>query len=433
MNFISRTVFEAGTILHLPTDTGDAMPDSGKERVNIYPVERQNILGFGGAFTESAAYTYSGLDSETRRRVMNSLFGADGLRYNFCRICIGSSDFAVGMYDYLDAGDRTLGSFSIEHDRKYVLPMIKDAMSAAAAAGEEIIFIASPWSPPAFMKDNGTRVQGHLLPRYRALYAEYIADFIEEYKKEGVEIFAVTPQNEPLAPSEWDSCQMSGDEEVAQIRALSAAFSARGLNTKILAWDHNKGRLFHRLETVYREAGDLVAGTAFHWYSGRHFEELALVRELYPDKLLIESEFCNGLGRKIFDSYGAELVGNLSHGVNAECEWNLLLDAEGGPYQSRSFGCSAPIMTDGKELSFRRSFNEMYMLSHFVRRGAHALATSSFCAELSAAAFRNPDGRLVVVVRNSSDRSITYNLSVFNRLHRVTITPDTMVTYEIEE
>lgn len=433
MKFLTKTTFESGTLLRSPVDTGERMPDSGKDRVNIYPVERQKILGFGGAFTESAAYVYAGLDSDRKREVLERLFGKSGLGYNFCRISIGSSDFSLDMYDYLDGNDETLASFSIDRDRRYIIPMIKDAMAKAEETGNNIIFIASPWSPPAFMKDNKKRVQGHLLPEYRTLYAEYIARFIEEYKKEGIVIFAVTPQNEPLAPSEWDSCRMGGKEESMLIRALSAAFAAHGLDTKILAWDHNNGRLFHRLETVYGEVGDLVAGTAFHWYSGRHFDELSLVRELYPDKLLVASEFCNGLGRKVFDTYGAELMGNLSHGVSAECEWNLLLDKSGGPYQSRSFGCSAPIMADGENLVIRRSYNEMYMFSHFVRRGARVLASSSFCAELSAVAFRNPDGRLVITVRNSSDRSITYNLSVFDHLYRITITPDTMVTYEAEE
>ena len=187
------------------------------------------------------------------------------------------------------------------------------------------------------------------------------------------------------------------------------------------------------MEEIYREVPDLVAGAAFHWYSGQHFEELALMRERYPGKLLIASEFCNGLGRKIFDTYGAELMGNLTHGVQAECEWNLMLGATGEPYHDREFGCSAPIHSDGKDLTLRRSYFEMYLFSHFVRRGAKALATSSFRKGLDAAAFRNPDGRLVVVVRNATEKTIPYHLSVFNRLYPVSITPDTMVAYEIEE
>ena len=312
--------------------------------------------------------------------------------------------------------------------------MIHDAQAAAKAAGEEIVFFASPWSPPAFMKDTGSRVKGgRLLPEYREMYAEYFVKFIKAYAAEGIPVSAVTPQNETLAPSPWDSCLVSAEEEAALIRALSAAFAAHGLEVKILAWDHNKGRLYHRMEEIYREVPDLVAGAAFHWYSGQHFEELALMRERYPGKLLIASEFCNGLGRKIFDTYGAELMGNLTHGVQAECEWNLMLGAAGEPYHDRAFGCSAPIHSDGKNLTLRRSYFEMYLFSHFVRRGARALATSSFCEGLNAAAFRNPDGRLVVVVRNATGKTISYNLSVFNRLYPVSVTPDTMVTYEIEE
>lgn len=434
MKFLSRTLFEGGSLLRLPPDAGDVANDTGKDRVNIYPVEKQEILGFGGAFTESSAYTYAQLDAAGKAAAMERLFGKSGLRYNFCRICIGSSDFSLDQYDYLAPGATNLESFSIERDRRYVIPMIHDAQAAAKAAGEEIVFFASPWSPPAFMKDTGSRVKGgRLLPEYREMYAEYFVKFIKAYAAEGIPVSAVTPQNETLAPSPWDSCLVSAEEEAALIRALSAAFAAHGLEVKILAWDHNKGRLYHRMEEVYREVPDLVAGAAFHWYSGQHFEELALMRERYPGKLLIASEFCNGLGRKIFDTYGAELMGNLTHGVQAECEWNLMLGAAGEPYHDRAFGCSAPIHSDGKNLTLRRSYFEMYLFSHFVRRGARALATSSFCEGLNAAAFRNPDGRLVVVVRNATDKTIPYNLSVFNRLYPVSVTPDTMVTYEIEE
>lgn len=434
MKFLSRTLFEGGSLLRLPPDAGDVANDTGKDRVNIYPVEKQEILGFGGAFTESSAYIYAQLDAAGKAAAMERLFGKSGLRYNFCRICIGSSDFSLDQYDYLAPGATNLESFSIERDRRYVIPMIHDAQAAAKAAGEEIVFFASPWSPPAFMKDTGSRVKGgRLLPEYREMYAEYFVKFIKAYAAEGIPISAVTPQNETLAPSPWDSCLVSAEEEAALIRALSAAFAAHGLEVKILAWDHNKGRLYHRMEEIYREVPDLVAGAAFHWYSGQHFEELALMRERYPGKLLIASEFCNGLGRKIFDTYGAELMGNLTHGVQAECEWNLMLGAAGEPYHDRAFGCSAPIHSDGKNLTLRRSYFEMYLFSHFVRRGARALATSSFCEGLNAAAFRNPDGRLVVVVRNATDKTIPYNLSVFNRLYPVSVTPDTMVTYEIEE
>mgnify|MGYP002616932723 FL=1 len=434
MKFLSRTLFEGGSLLRLPPDAGDVANDTGKDRVNIYPVEKQEILGFGGAFTESSAYTYAQLDAAGKAAAMERLFGKSGLRYNFCRICIGSSDFSLDQYDYLAPGATNLESFSIERARRYVIPMIHDAQAAAKAAGEEIVFFASPWSPPAFMKDTGSRVKGgRLLPEYREMYAEYFVKFIKAYAAEGIPVSAVTPQNETLAPSPWDSCLVSAEEEAALIRALSAAFAAHGLEVKILAWDHNKGRLYHRMEEIYREVPDLVAGAAFHWYSGQHFEELALMRERYPGKLLIASEFCNGLGRKIFDTYGAELMGNLTHGVQAECEWNLMLGAAGEPYHDRAFGCSAPIHSDGKNLTLRRSYFEMYLFSHFVRRGARALATSSFCEGLNAAAFRNPDGRLVVVVRNATGKTISYNLSVFNRLYPVSVTPDTMVTYEIEE
>lgn len=432
MKFLSKTVYEAGSLLHLTPEKCDPVPDSGKDRVNIYNVERQNILGFGGAFTESSAYTYAQLDNAGKKKVLDLLFGKQGLRYNFCRICIGSSDFSLSQYQYVEDGDETLSTFSIERDKQYVIPMIKDAIAAAGEAGEKIVFFASPWSPPAFMKDNKNRIKGRLLPQYYDLYAEYIMKFIEAYAKEGIRISAITPQNEPLAQSPWDSCLFDAEEEAELIGCLDRARTAHGLDVKFLVFDHNKGRLYHRVESVYRTAGDKVAGAAFHWYSGSHFDELSLLRECYPDKLLVQTEFCNGLGRKIFDTYGAELIGNFTHGCNASCEWNLLLGPLGEPYHDRMFGCSAPVHAGDGELILRQSYYEMYLFSHFVRRGAKALATSTFHEALRAAAFRNPDGKLIVILRNASDRELSCNLSVFNRLAPISITPRTMTAYEIE-
>lgn len=432
MKILTKTVYEAGSLLHLAPEKCDPVPDSGKDRVNIYDAQRQEILGFGGAFTESSAYTYAQLDAAGKEKVMDLLFGREGLRYNFCRICIGSSDFSLDQYQYVEDGDETLSTFSIERDRRYVIPMIRDAMKTAAKAGEEIVFFASPWSPPAFMKDNKSRIKGHLLPEYYDLYAEYVMKFLEAYEKEGIHISAITPQNEPLAASPWDGCLFGAAEEIRLIESLDRARAAHGLDVKILVFDHNKGRLYHRVEEVYAAVGDKVAGAGFHWYSGSHFEELALIRERYPDKLIIQTEFCNGLGRKNFDTYGAELVGNFTHGCNASCEWNLLLGPLGEPYHDRMFGCSAPIHSDGKELTLRQSYFEMFLFAHFVRRGAKALVTSTYREDLRAAAFRNPDGNLIVILRNASDREISYNLSVFNRLIPTAITPHTMIAYEIE-
>lgn len=431
MKILSKTMLEGGTLLSLPSETFEGVAEIGKDRVNVYPVERQEILGFGGAFTESSAIVYAGLSPEKKKQVLSWLFGPDGLRYNFCRICIGSSDFAAGQYDYLAPEDRTLASFSPARDKKYVIPMIHDAM---AVCPDNMVFFASPWSPPAFMKDNGKRIGGRLLPEYRDLDAEYFVKFIQAYEQEGIHISAVTPQNEPLAASPWDSCLYDAEEEIALIQSLKKAFDTHGLDTKILCFDQNKGRLFYRAQAVYDKVGDMVAGAAFHWYSGSHFEELSLLRELYPQRLLIHTEFCNGLGRKHFDTYARELMGNLSHGVNAECEWNLMLDPAGGPYHHRAFGCSAPLHTDAAGNILRRSsYYETFLFSHFIRRGARALAVSSYHRDIRVAAFRNPDNRLIVILHNDTDGETAVNLTVFDQLCQTSLPPRSLVTYEIEE
>lgn len=165
--------------------------------INIFPLEKSEIVGFGGAFTESAAYNYSIADAKAKKEILEWLFGEEGLNYIFCRVCIGSSDFALDEYCYVDENDLTLETFNIEKDKLYIIPFIKAAMELSK---QKIEILASPWSPPAFMKDNNTRFQGGKLKKeYYELYADYIIKFLEAYEKEGVKISALSIQNEPKA------------------------------------------------------------------------------------------------------------------------------------------------------------------------------------------------------------------------------------------
>jgi len=224
--------------------------------VNIYPeLKGQIIQGFGGAFTEATTYNYSLLGEANRKQVMEGYFGEDGLRYNMARTHIHSCDFSLGNYTYLKDGDESLDSFSIEHDRDNMIPMIKEAMTTSAT---KLQFLASPWSPPAFMKTNGEMNHGGKLKKeYYEMWADYIVRYIQEYAKEGIKISYLTVQNEPMAVQTWDSCIYLPKEEAEFARDyLAPALREAGLyDVEIFIWDHNKEEVYGRVRRgILRDA-----------------------------------------------------------------------------------------------------------------------------------------------------------------------------------
>ena len=178
--------------------------DKGKEAcvLNVYPeIEYQTIKGFGGAFTEAAAVTLDKLSPENRDKIIQLYFDKEeGIGYNFGRVHINSCDFSLGNYSCVEENDETLGSFNINRDKQWVIPMIKDALKYG-----DIRILASPWSPPAYMKTNGEMNHGgKLKEEYFELWSDFYVKFIEEYKKAGIDIWGISVQNEPKATQKWD-------------------------------------------------------------------------------------------------------------------------------------------------------------------------------------------------------------------------------------
>ena len=387
-------------------------PLAENDVVNVCDITRQRILGFGGAFTDSAAYNYMCMSGEVKKKTLETLFGADGLKYDFCRIPMASSDFSPYMYDNAQGKGGVMTGFDINEDKKYKIPFIKDALEFT---GGKIRFFASPWSPPAFMKDNASRLHGgRLLEKYYTAWADCFCRFIESYAEEGIDISAVTVQNEPNASQTWESCVYDAGEEAKFAAELKNAFKKRGIGAKILVWDHNKERLAERAFAAFEK--NAADGAAFHWYSGSHFDAVEILRDMYPEKWIIESEFCTSLknpGR----SYAGEILGNLRCGANAITEWNLILDKSGGPWHDRSGGCAAPVMFDAASGQIRKGIHyyPMYMISHFASGGADALRTTAYDPRLEAFACRRDDGNVAVFVMNAADRDMPVRLRVFGR------------------
>jgi glucosylceramidase len=381
----------------------------------------QTIEGFGGSFTEAAADTFYKTSPEMREEILRAYFDLHtGNGYSLCRTHINSCDFSLGNYAYTETpGDVELKHFSIDHDRRQLIPMIK---GAARVAGEPLKLLGSPWSPPAWMKTNGQMNQGgKLKPEYRAAWAHYFARYVEEYEREGLPIWGLSVQNEPLAVQMWESCIYTGEEERDFVRDhLGPVLEKAGLfsRVKILIWDHNRDLLYERAKVVYDDpqAAHFVWGAAFHWYVGNNFENVQLTHDAYPDKQLLFTEGCveggpHIDGWEVGERYGHSMLQDLNHWTAGWVDWNLLLDQRGGPNHKGNY-CSAPIMADvGKgTLYYHSSYFYIGQITRFVRPGARRIISASSLDDLETVAFANVDGQIAVMVLNRTEKSFQFAL-----------------------
>lgn len=380
----------------------------------------QTLEGFGGAFTEAAATTLRKMTPETQAEIMRAYFDPrSGHGYSLCRTHINSCDFALGNYAYTEVpGDTELRHFSIERDRQALIPMIKEA---TRLAGGSLKLLASPWSPPAWMKTNGKMNQGgQLMPEYRSAWARYYCRYIREYEREGIPIWGISVQNEPEATQVWDSCIYTAEEERDFVRDhLGPTLHAEGLeNINLVIWDHNRDRMYERAKVVYDdpEAAKYVWGTGFHWYVGDQFENCQLVHDAYPDKKLLFTEGCCEHGTHLQawylgERYARSIIQDLNHWTVGWVDWNLVLDETGGPNHVNNL-CSSPVICDtgtGKVI-YQSSYYYIGHFSRFIRPGAERIICASTMDELESTAFMNPDGEIAVVVLNRSDKNIPFAL-----------------------
>jgi glucosylceramidase len=382
----------------------------------------QEIEGFGGAFTEAAAVTLFKMSRERRAEVLRAYFDVEeGHGYTLCRTHINSCDFALGNYAYSEVdGDVDLEHFDIARDRQALIPLIQ---AAREVTGGRLNLLASPWSPPAWMKTNGhMNYGGQLKPEYRDVWARYYVRYIREYEKEGIPIWGLTVQNEPEATQTWDSCRYTAEEERDFVRDyLGPTLAREGLpDVRVVIWDHNRDRMFERAKVVYDDprAAQYVWGTGFHWYVADRFDNVQLVHEAYPDKKLLFTEGCQEGGPHLGswdlgERYARSMVNDLNRWTVGWIDWNLVLDENGGPNHVGNY-CSAPIIADTRDdtLHYQSSYYYIGHFSRFIRPGAVRVLCATTRDELEATAFLNPDGQLAVVVLNRSARSVPFALKV---------------------
>jgi glucosylceramidase len=386
----------------------------------------QTFLGIGGAITDSAAETFAKLPPERQQEFLDAYFDPKkGIGYTLARTNIHSCDFSSSSYTYVDEGDRDLRSFSVEHDRKYRIPFIK---RAAAATGGVLKIFASPWSPPAFMKSNNNMLRGGTLkPEYYQAWANYYARFIKAYQKEGIPIWGITIQNEPMATQKWESCIYTGEQERDFLKKfLGPTMQRAGLSDKrIIAWDHNRDLIYQRASIILNDpaAAKYVWGIGYHWYepwSGGDpmYDNVRLVHETFPNKNLIFTEGCAESfdmqkihNWKLGERYGSSMINDFNNGTVGWTDWNILLDERGGPNHVDNF-CFAPVHADTKtgDLIYTNSFYYIGHFSKFIRPGARRIASSPSRSSLMSTAFINADGNVAVVVMNKGDQKVNYFL-----------------------
>ncbi|MGZ7440258.1 glycoside hydrolase family 30 protein [Paenibacillus sp. TH7-28] len=420
-----------------------APPTAAERKWRVNPEQSyQTIIGFGGAFTEAAAYTLSRISPEKRAEVVRGYFDPqEGLGYTLGRVHIHSCDFALENYTYVEEGDVELKSFDITRDRKWVLPLIKDA---TAAAGRPLQLLASPWSPPAWMKTNGDMNHGgQLKPEYRETWALYYTKFIKAYREAEVPVWGISVQNEPAAVQTWDSCIFSGEEERDFVRDyLGPVMHREGLaDVQILIWDHNRDLIVERASAVLSdpEAAKYVWGTGFHWYVSEEFDNVGKVHELFPNKHLLFTEGCQEGGVQLGawftgERYGRNMIGDLNNWTEGYLDWNLVLDETGGPNHVNNL-CDAPIIADTvtDTVHYNSSYYYIGHFSKYIRPGAVRIGLETTGAPgLLGTAFRNPDGGVAVVVQNESEAAQSFVLELGGENVTETLPAHSIATYIIK-
>jgi glucosylceramidase len=404
----------------------------------------QTMLGIGGALTDASAETFAKVPEDKQREILEAYFDPQkGIGYTLARTNIHSCDFSSGSYTYVSEGDRDLKTFSVEHDRRFRLPFIKRAMETA---GGKLTLFASPWSPPAFMKDNNNMLRGgKLKPEFYQSWANYYAKFIKAYQAEGVPVWGVSVQNEPMATQRWESCIYTAEEERDFLKKhLGPTLRREGLgDRKIIAWDHNRDLLYQRASTILSdpEAARYVWGIGFHWYepwSGGEpmYDNVKLTYEAFPDKHLIFTEGCKeafDMKRvddwKLGEMYGRQMIHDFNNGTAGWTDWNVLLDETGGPNHVGNL-CFAPLHADTKtgRLIYTNSFYYIGHFSKFIRPGARRVVSSPSRSALLSTAFVNTDGRTAAVVMNGGDKEVKYFLWVGGQAAEVTSLPHSIQT-----
>jgi glucosylceramidase len=407
---------------------------SANDAITVNPDKKfQEILGFGAAFTEASCFTLNRLGPEAREKLFHNLLDPSEMNFSVCRTCIGSSDYSTKMYSYNEGEpDPELSRFSIEHDRRDVLPILREARKVNA----DLFLFSSPWSPPGWMKSNGSMLGGNMRRQHMAAYANYFVKFLQAYEAEGVPVQAITVQNEVDTDQDgrMPACIWPQEYEADFVRQhLGPTFQRMGIKSKIWLIDHNYnlwGRALGELETGdVRKYSNAIA---WHGYVGKA-EWMDRVQERYPD---IEMYWTEGGPAFTAANYALDwtewsktFVEILRHGCKSITAWNFALDEKGrpniGPFEC---GGLATVDSQSKAISYSGQYRALAHFSRFIRRGGYRI-DSQGATTLHHVAFGHLDGRQALVITNPGSAR-TLQVRAAGYVAAVPISSDSVMTLE---
>ena len=396
----------------------------------------QTIDGFGNCLTGGSATLLHKMDAASRGAILKELFATDGnnIGISYLRVSIGASDLDPKVFSYNDLPDGetdpSMAKFTLDADRVDLIPVLKEILAINPA----IKIMGSPWSAPTWMKTNNNSKGGSLKPEYFDAYSKYFVKYIQGMKAEGITIDAITIQNEPLHPGNNPSMYMTAEDQALFIkRSLGPTFAAANITTKIIVYDHNADRPDYPL-TIYNdpEASKYVDGAAFHLYGGI-IEALTPVHEAFPNKNLYFTEQWIGAPGNLTGDLAWHvrtlIIGATRNWCRNVLEWNLAADPNNDPHTVGGCDqCLGTITIDGNKVTRNPAY---YVLAHaakFVRPGSVRIASNS-TSSLPNVAFKNPDGKKVLIVQNNTGGKKVFNISFNGKTVSTSLEKDAVGTY----
>jgi glucosylceramidase len=385
--------------------TENLYSDFNGAKIVVHPEQTyQSIDGFGFTLTGGSAQLIQQLEPTKRAALLQELFGKNGI--SVMRIGVGATDLDATVFSYEDKPRK----FSLEPSKADLIPVLKQILAINPA----IKLMATPWSPPTWMKDNGESKGGSLLEKYYLTYANYLANYIQAMEKEGIPIWALTPQNEPLHPGNNPSMYMSSQMQANFIKtALGPVFKKRNINTKIIVYDHNCDHPEYAIDLLNDpETKKYVTGSAFHLYNG-DISALSKVKAAHPDKDLYFTEQWTGYKGDFTGDFMWHvknvILGAVNNHAKTAIEWNLANDPSYGPHTPGGCTeCLGALTISGQDIIRNQSYYIVMQAARFVPAGSVRLGID-VPEGIQAAAFKRPDGKTVLLVQNEGRKK---NLSV---------------------
>ncbi|MFF1817816.1 glycoside hydrolase family 30 beta sandwich domain-containing protein [Kribbella sp. NPDC058245] len=431
------TTADGSTLLARQADVTFGSATSGTT-IDVNPgTTYQTMDGFGAAFTDSSTWlTWNKQSSSQRDALLTKLFDrTNGIGLSLMRLPIGASDFTANSADYtFDDTCCDLNDFSINHDKAFTIPVLK----AAKAKNSSLELMASPWTPPAWMKTNNSLYGGSLRTDRQSVFADYYVKYLQAYAAEGLPIYSLAIQNEPHNEAAYESMRMEPAQQADVIKnQLGPKLAANGLSPKLVAWDHNWNEANYAT-TVLNDAGakQYLAGSAFHCYAGDVSAQTA-VHNAHPDKDIWFTECAGGdwapnFGDNLKWNLQNLIIGGTRNWAKGVLFWNLALDQNHGPTNGGCTDCRGVVTINSGTGNV--SYNvEYYALGHaskFVVPGARRISSTTVAGSVETVAFRNPDNSVALIALNPSSSAKTFTVRYNGQSFNYTLPAGAVTTFK---